>query len=93
MSYEFEPCINHHFSDGLYSNEMHIPKGASIGKHVHTYSHLSILAKGSVNVIADDKTTLYTAPVCINIKANIVHEVHALEDSVWYCIHNTDKET
>lgn len=92
MSFDFDPCVNHHFSDGLYAKEMWIPKGASIGKHIHTFSHLSVLAKGSVEVCADGVWTVYVAPACIDITAHVEHEVHALEDAVWYCIHNSDKE-
>jgi quercetin dioxygenase-like cupin family protein len=81
----------HHFSDGLYAKEMLIPKGYQAGQHAHKYSHLSILAKGSVKVVTDDGVQEFTAPACIDIKAGIHHVIEALEDSAWFCIHATDE--
>ena len=81
----------HHFSDGLYAKEMHIPAGYIAGTHAHEYSHLSILAKGRVIVATDEYNHEYTAPACIEIKAGVHHTIHALEDSAWFCIHATDE--
>ena len=81
----------HHFSDGLYAKEMHIPAGYIAGTHAHEYSHLSILAKGRVRVATDEYNVEYTAPACIEIKAGVHHTIHALEDSAWFCIHATDE--
>ena len=81
----------HHFSDGLYTKEMHIPKGFVAITHAHAYSHLSILSKGSVVVRTDDKIQTYQSPACLEIKKGIHHSIEALEDSVWYCIHATDE--
>ena len=80
----------HHFSDGLYAKQMHIPKGFIAGTHAHKYSHLSILSKGSVIVRTDNSQKLYNAPACIEIKEGINHSIEALEDAVWFCIHATD---
>jgi hypothetical protein len=40
----------HNFSDGLYAKEMLLPKGTFAVQHKHTYDHLSILAKGKVQM-------------------------------------------
>ena len=85
-------CIVHHFSDGLYSKQMTIPKGFMAGMHSHEYSHLSILAKGKVIVRTDDSEKIYGAPACIEIKSGVHHSVEALEDSVWFCIHATNEK-
>lgn len=90
--------IKHHFGDGLYAKEIHIPAGMMAGKHRHTYTHLSILAKGRVEVRTDNGTGKlvtrheYTAPACIEIKANVLHQITAIEDSTWFCIHATDEK-
>jgi quercetin dioxygenase-like cupin family protein len=81
----------HHFSDGLYAKEMHIPAGYVAGSHLHNYSHLSVLSKGSVSVTVEGVTTDYTAPACIEIKAGLQHLVLSKEDCVWFCIHATDE--
>ena len=83
--------INHIFADGLYAKESHIPAHTLLAKHIHDYTHISILAKGSVRVWANDVMTEYTAPACIEIKANVEHEVQAITDATWYCIHATSE--
>lgn len=85
------PNTAHHFSDGLYAKELVIPKDMGIVQHSHKYAHLSILAKGRVIVISDDKEQEYKAPACIEIKAGVHHKVISLEDAIWYCIHATEE--
>jgi len=82
-----QPLIKHNFADGLYAKETFIPAGLQLAKHTHTFTHLSILAAGSVLIKAGNKAKIYEAPICIEIKAGIEHEIQALTDSVWYCIH------
>ncbi len=82
--------IKHHFSDGLYAKESFIPKGSFGQKHVHNYSHLSILAGGRVVIEAGEESKEYSGMCCIEIKAGITHKIIALEDSHWFCIHATD---
>jgi quercetin dioxygenase-like cupin family protein len=81
----------HHFSDGLYAKELHIPAGYTAISHSHHYSHLSLLAKGKVIVKTDNTEKEYKAPACLEIEAGIHHSIEALEDCVWYCIHATDE--
>lgn len=85
-------CINHHFGADVYIREGLIPMGMRIVKHTHTYDHFSILGKGVVAVLCDGVMTPYYAPACIKIEANKPHEVLALTDAVWYCIHGTTEE-
>lgn len=83
--------IKHHFSSGLYAKETVFPKGSQLVQHKHNYDHLSILAKGKVVVVVDDKEEVIEAPACIEIKADKHHGVLALEDCVWFCIHATSE--
>jgi quercetin dioxygenase-like cupin family protein len=56
--------------------------------HKHEFDHMTLVAKGKVLVEIDDKTTEFTAPAMIYIRAEIVHKITALTDnSVIYCIH------
>lgn len=85
----------HYFADHLYAKAMQVPAGWQVGKHVHSYSHLSILASGSVTVTADGVATVHDAaggPVCIEIKAGIEHVINAITPAVWFCIHATDEK-
>jgi quercetin dioxygenase-like cupin family protein len=87
-----EPDIKHFFGDGLYAKEAHIPAGMWLQKHMHTFTHFSILAKGKVRVTVDEsEAVVYEAPACIEIKANAVHAVYAVTDVTWYCVHATNE--
>lgn len=91
--FDFDPHTKHHFSDHLYAKEMIIPKGAFVIQHQHNYSHFGLLAQGAVVVRVDgQEDKVYTAPACINIAAETNHGVIAMEDSVWFCIHQTDEK-
>ena len=89
---DFDPKTVHNFSDGLYAKEMTIPKDFFVVQHIHSFCHLSILAKGKVIVRTDNSENTYSAPSCIEIKSGIHHSIQALEDSVWFCIHATDEK-
>lgn len=81
----------HHFADGLYAKQVHIPANHVVGQHAHNYSHLSVLAQGKVLIEVDDEQYTYTAPACFEIPANKKHRVFAITDAVWFCIHATSE--
>lgn len=85
-------AISHHFSDGLYAKQMVLQKGHLAVSHKHNYSHLSILAQGEVHIRVGGIVSHYVAPACIEIKDDAEHEILALQDVVWYCIHHVDGE-
>lgn len=82
--------ISHHFSAGVYAKETHIPAGHVLVQHKHKFSHLSILASGSIELMADGERKIIHAPACLTIEADKHHGVKSLTDVVWYCIHATD---
>ena len=86
-----ESELRHHFAAGLYAKEYVLPKGWAVPQHVHSYSHLSILAKGEVVVDVDGVHTFYKAPACIEIEADKSHVIITQADTVWYCIHSTEE--
>lgn len=81
--------IVHHFVGGLYAKETHIPAGTKLTQHAHHFDHLSALMKGCVIVAVDGKRTLHDAPMLMTIKAGMAHEVTAVTDVVWACLHAT----
>jgi len=91
--------VEHYWGDGQYAKKIPLEAGQMIGKHKHTYTHLSIVAKGRVLVRTDGgdgsgilKTRKeYEAGDCVTVTANTLHQVTALEDSIWYCTHATDE--
>ena len=68
---------------------MHFRKRGDIEYgHAHQFDHLTLLAKGSLNVKIDDKVTKFVAPNMIFIRKDVEHELVALEnDTIAYCIH------
>ncbi len=83
--------IRHHFSNGVYAKQMHLPKGHYAVSHKHAYSHMSILAVGVATVEIDGVETTYGPGSCIEIKAGAAHKITALEDVTWFCIHATNE--
>jgi quercetin dioxygenase-like cupin family protein len=56
--------------------------------HSHVFDHVTLLASGKLRLKALGKSTDFTAPHHIFIKAGVVHELLALEDyTVVHCIH------
>lgn len=56
--------------------------------HSHCFDHLTLLASGKLRLTALGKSTDFTAPHHIFIKAGVEHELLALEDdTVVHCIH------
>lgn len=90
MSAIAEELPTHYIAGGVYAKEWKSPgKGSWIKQHSHNYDHLSYLASGTVEVkIEGEAPKVFTAPIGINIKANLQHKVTALTDGVlWLCIH------
>ncbi len=76
-------------SGGCVANVMKIPKGCSIGKHTHPYSHMSCLVSGEVSVKVNQTQIKHMKGFSfIEIEAYDSHVITALEDSVWMCIHS-----
>lgn len=83
--------IVHHFGGGVYAKETLIPAGTTLAQHVHKHDHLSILARGYALVTVDGKSTELRGPACLTIAAGKSHEVQALTDVAWYCVHATEE--
>lgn len=73
----------------LFSRQMHFKKAGDIEYgHTHAFDHLTLLASGALSVNVDGKVTEFYAPHMIYIRADLNHELTALEDdTVAYCIH------
>lgn len=62
--------------------------GDQVGGHIHYFDHVSLLAKGSVEVRIDgQRPHTFQAPTFIVIRKNHRHQITALEDDTsWYCV-------
>ena len=83
--------LAHHFGGGVYIKETHIPKGEILWQHSHAYEHLSYLVSGEVAVSLPDSVKVVHGPACMVIEAGKVHQVQALTDCTWLCIHSTSE--
>lgn len=84
-----QPVVHIGCVANLYSRQMHFEKAGDteIG-HTHQFDHLTLLAKGRLQVTVDGVTSEFTAPQMIWIHKDKVHELVALVDNtVAYCIH------
>ncbi len=73
----------------IYTRQMHFKNAGDIEHgHTHPFDHLTLLAHGKLKVTVSGNSTEYSAPFMIYIKADLKHELVALEDNtVAYCIH------
>lgn len=91
---EFGVGVVHHFGDdgsGVYIKETRIPKGVRLGMHEHTFTHKSALVSGSVVLRIPDKEQEIHSPAILTLCQNVPHEIEALSDAVWLCIHATEE--
>lgn len=80
--------IRHYFGGGVYVKETFILGGYKLTQHKHKFEHLSVLSYGDVTV----NGVRFRGPSVIVMPAGVPHEVVAITDCVWYCIHATEVE-
>lgn len=85
--------IEFYSADDVFVKVMHLPEaGLLVPQHSHEYSHLSMLAVGSVRVWRDDVLLGdFHSPAGIEIEAKCKHRFLSLEPSIIYCIHNVSR--
>lgn len=83
--------ISHHFSSGVYAKEMRFAAGTTAVSHRHQFDHMSILASGRVVVTTPQGVTALVGPAVITMRAGVEHQVEAITDAVWFCIHATEE--
>jgi quercetin dioxygenase-like cupin family protein len=74
----------------VWTRQMHFKKkGDHETQHTHQFDHLTLLARGSLEVVTNGEPTVFTAPHMIFISKDAEHSLTALEDdTVAYCIHS-----
>jgi len=88
--FEVDPMVRNFVDGKTHIKRMELPAGYKALKHKHSYNHFSILSEGKALVRTDTTETEYRAGDCILIAAGVNHEIVALEDIVWFCIHSGD---
>jgi hypothetical protein len=80
----------HYFGDNEIAKEIKLSAGDVVVQHKHTYSHISILASGTVKLSDGEDNQVLTGPCALVIQKEKYHSIAALTDAVWYCIHGCD---
>lgn len=79
-----------YMADEVFIKQVILKRGTGVQQHSHVYDHTSMVAMGTIRVmIGDEVLGDFKAPCGILIRARIMHKMIALEDSIFYCIHNT----
>jgi len=82
--------ITHFFAGGVYAKQTAFRAGERACKHTHDFDHLSVLVSGVVRLRKNKESQRLTGPAMVTVTAGDVHEVEAITDAVWLCIHATD---
>jgi quercetin dioxygenase-like cupin family protein len=83
--------IKHHFREDLYMKEMSLPARHWAHSHKHNFDHIAFVYKGRVKVVVNGKETMLDGPDAIQIRADAVHKITAVTDTIWFCLHETDE--
>ena len=88
--FDADLCVQDSVFGGIYAKKMELPAGYFAISHKHNYDHMSILAKGKCLLVTDSGEVPYTAPAMIHIPKDLHHEIVAIDDVLWFCLHSTD---
>lgn len=86
---QIEAPTFHHFADGMYCREMHLPAGAAIVGKVHKREHFFMLVKGTLRVTTDTGVTTLVAPAILVGRPGTKRAGFALDDVVCVNVHRT----
>ena len=76
-----------HAFGGIIVRKYRLPAGSEIVTHVHPYDHLSILFSGVCVLTSGGDRRQLLGPRMVEIKAGVAHEIHAITDCEWDCVH------
>lgn len=79
--------VFHHFADGLYGRELHIPAGTMLTGKIHKGEHLNFLTRGDITVWTEDGMRRLKAPAVIVSKPGTKRVGFAHTDTVWVTVH------
>lgn len=83
----------HKFAEGVYTREIHIPKGHVIVGKLHNHECMVYMIKGKVLVADENGVRMVEAP-CQFVSAEGIKRIgFVIEDVVWIDIHHTKKTT
>lgn len=81
--------VTHHFADGIYGREMHIPAGTVLTGKVHRFSTLNLLIQGEITVTTPDGMKRISAPAVFVSEPGTKKAGYAHTDVTWVNVHPT----
>jgi hypothetical protein len=84
-----DPVVLIGLISNLFVRQMHFKNvGDSETSHMHQFDHMTLLAKGKLQITVDNQVSEFVAPHIIYINKDKIHELVAMSpDTVAYCIH------
>ncbi len=86
---EKEMPLFHHFADGMYARELHIPAGVVLCGEIHKTQHLAMLAAGSMTIWTEEGMKRVEAPYLFVSQPGAKRAGLAHEYSVFITFHPT----
>ena len=74
-------------NDGLYTRELHMPKGVIVAGKIHKYPYFVSILKGKCRLLSEHYNKIVEAPMTFTLPAGIKHIVYNLEVTVWSDVH------
>jgi hypothetical protein len=81
----------HHFSKGLYTREVFIPKNTVLTGKIHLHENMNICSMGAITIITEDGIKYIQAPYTCGSRAGIKRVGFAHEDTIWTTVHATNE--
>ena len=85
--------LAHHFADGLYGRELHIPAGTAATGAIHKREHINVILKGRIQVATEQGYIEIQAPAVFVSPPGTKRAVVTLEDTVWLTVHASVSKT
>lgn len=86
-----EMDLFHHFADGAYARELHIPAGVAIVGKMHRTQHFLIVASGHISVTTSAGQEDIIGPKVIITEPGTKRAIYAFTDAVLITVHVTDE--
>ena len=83
----------HRFAGGMYTREMHVPRGTLIVGAIHKNAYHINVVKGKLWVVNEFGAKEIEAPFSFTAREGVKNIGYVLEDLVWIDTSRTDKET
>lgn len=83
--------VIHHFYNGVYARELHIPAGITLTGAIHHCENLNVLSQGEICVLVGDEMKHIKAPFAVMSPAGTKRIATTLTDCIWTTFFSTNE--